>query len=88
MKKPFFVARELVESSHRPAGVRSAPKIFGAASRPSGSKLPRHIGAYASKWCVSQAREWARRWPRPGCLRSSAHRTAGNSVRLHTPHGA
>ena len=33
----FPVARELA-----PAGVRSAPRCFGAASQHSGSKLPRH----------------------------------------------
>ncbi|PLR65452.1 hypothetical protein QCBJ_01425 [Pseudomonas sp. QC2] len=33
------MARELA-----PAGVRSTPKIVGAASHPSGSKLPRHKG--------------------------------------------
>ncbi|MVV47894.1 hypothetical protein EJA72_06480 [Pseudomonas sp. PB120] len=32
-----IVARELA-----PAGLRSSPNVFGAASRPSGSKLPRH----------------------------------------------
>jgi hypothetical protein len=37
------VARELA-----PAGVRSAPRIFGAAAQPSGSKLPRHRGALAA----------------------------------------
>ncbi|OWP69084.1 hypothetical protein CEC48_24680 [Pseudomonas sp. K2I15] len=31
------VVRELA-----PAGVRSAPAFFGAATQPSGSKLPRH----------------------------------------------
>ncbi|PPA06003.1 hypothetical protein C4E44_00900 [Pseudomonas sp. MWU12-2312b] len=36
-----FVARELVESSQRPAGLRSRPSV-GGASHPSGSKLPRH----------------------------------------------
>jgi len=35
--RELFVARELA-----PAGVRSAPRIFGAAAQPSGSKLPRH----------------------------------------------
>ncbi|EJF71380.1 hypothetical protein A462_13235 [Pseudomonas sp. Ag1] len=35
--RELFVARELA-----PAGVRSAPRIFGAAAQPSGSKLPHH----------------------------------------------
>ncbi|RQO47512.1 hypothetical protein DBR46_25920 [Pseudomonas sp. KBW05] len=35
------MARELA-----PAGVRSAPKISGAAAQPSGSKLPRHRCSY------------------------------------------
>ncbi|PNY73988.1 hypothetical protein FJ692_10120 [Pseudomonas fluorescens] len=36
------MARELA-----PAGVRSAPRIFGTAAQPSGSKLPRHRGNQA-----------------------------------------
>jgi hypothetical protein len=41
--RELFVARELA-----PAGVRSAPRIFGAAAQPSGSKLPRHRGTLAA----------------------------------------
>ncbi|WP_346269010.1 LysR substrate-binding domain-containing protein [Pseudomonas sp. MWU16-30323] len=37
------MARELA-----PAGVRSAPTIFGAAAQPSGSKLPRHTLSFRS----------------------------------------
>ncbi len=47
--RELFVARELapmrelaVARELAPAGVRSAPRIFGAAAQPSGSKLPHH----------------------------------------------
>ncbi|PMU31122.1 hypothetical protein C1X89_32915 [Pseudomonas sp. GP01-A8] len=39
------MARELaLARGLAPAGVRSAPGFFGAATQPSGSKLPRHRG--------------------------------------------
>jgi hypothetical protein len=45
----FPEARELFVARERaPAGVRSAPRIFGAAAQPSGSKLPRHRGTLAA----------------------------------------
>ncbi|OWP72411.1 hypothetical protein CEC48_07795 [Pseudomonas sp. K2I15] len=44
--EPAFVARELA-----PAGLRSSP-IFGVASQPSGSKLPRHNKPAPKKYCA------------------------------------
>ena len=47
--RELFVARELaVVRELAPAGVRIAPRIFGAAAQPSGSKLPRHRGTLAA----------------------------------------
>ena len=47
--RELFVAREIaVARELAPAGVRSAPRIFGAAAHPSGSKLPHHKITFAA----------------------------------------